>query len=86
MSVPIDVTKTRVLYIFVDIAFDVDHFIRSVKKNFPNQDLKIALAGTIQLGKHKTIKANVTTKINCSLVFLFLCINLRQHYKEQKLN
>lgn len=45
--VPIDVSKINMLYVFVDIKIDVDHFIASVKHNF-GPELRVVLAGTIQ--------------------------------------
>jgi 2-(3-amino-3-carboxypropyl)histidine synthase len=48
--VPIDSLSTnmKVLYVFVSIAFDFQHFLDCVYSNFPAKDTKIALLGTIQ--------------------------------------
>ncbi|CEG48851.1 diphthamide biosynthesis protein 1 [Plasmopara halstedii] len=45
--VPIDVTSIKMLYVFVDIAIDVDHLIECLKLTFP-METKLALMGTIQ--------------------------------------
>ncbi|ETP34282.1 hypothetical protein F442_17384 [Phytophthora nicotianae P10297] len=45
--VPIDVTSIKMLYVFVDIAIDVDHLIDCMKLTFP-PETKLALMGTIQ--------------------------------------
>lgn len=45
--VPIDVTQMNMLYVFVEIAIDVDHMIKSITHNFP-ADTKLVFAGTIQ--------------------------------------
>ena len=45
--VPIDVTKIKVLYVFVTINIDETHLINTVKRNF-NQGDHIACFGTIQ--------------------------------------
>lgn len=39
--------KTNVLYVFVDIKFDLQHFVEIVKFNFPKGS-KLALVCTIQ--------------------------------------
>ena len=41
-------TTCKTLYVFVDILFDEEHLVQSIRKNFPNRTDKIALAGTIQ--------------------------------------
>lgn len=45
--VPIDVTKIKVLYVFVTINIDETHLINTIKRNF-NQGDHIACFGTIQ--------------------------------------
>lgn len=45
--VPIDTTSISMLYVFVDIAIDVEHFINTCVQNF-SSDTKIAFSGTIQ--------------------------------------
>ncbi|CAH0487217.1 unnamed protein product [Peronospora farinosa] len=45
--VPIDVTSIKMLYVFVDIAIDVDHLVDCMKLTFA-PDTKLALMGTIQ--------------------------------------
>ena len=45
--VPISTTLIKTLYVFVDISFDLDHFIETFKVNF-EKDCKIALVATIQ--------------------------------------
>ena len=49
--VPIDATVStvRMLYVFVDIAFDTSHLLACIRDNFP-RTAKIALMGTIQFG------------------------------------
>ena len=56
--VPVDITssspskeepgKTQVMYVFVDVNFDVDHMVESIKLEFPNPNSRLALLGTIQ--------------------------------------
>jgi len=46
--VPVSMTTCKTLYVFVDILFDEEHLVQSIRKNFPNRTDKIALAGTIQ--------------------------------------
>jgi 2-(3-amino-3-carboxypropyl)histidine synthase len=46
--VPVSMTTCKTLYVFVDILFDEEHLVQSIRKNFPNRKDKIALAGTIQ--------------------------------------
>lgn len=45
--VPIDVTKIKVLYVFVTIAIDEAHLVNTIKLNFKHGD-RIACFGTIQ--------------------------------------
>lgn len=45
--VPIDVTSVKTLYVFVDINFDTDHLIDTIKANF-EPGAKLAVMGTIQ--------------------------------------
>lgn len=45
--VPIDVSTIQMLYVFVEIAIDTSHLVRSLKANF-QPDTKMVLAGTIQ--------------------------------------
>ncbi|KAM9898656.1 hypothetical protein OXX79_006187 [Metschnikowia pulcherrima] len=45
--VPIDVTKIKVLYVFVTIDIDETHLIKTLKKNFDQGD-QLACFGTIQ--------------------------------------
>ncbi|WPK23292.1 hypothetical protein PUMCH_000527 [Australozyma saopauloensis] len=45
--VPIDVTKIKVLYVFVTIAIDETHLVNTIKLNFAHGD-RIACFGTIQ--------------------------------------
>ena len=47
LVVPIDMCKMNVLYVFVDIKFDLQHFVDTVKFNFPAGS-KLSLVGTIQ--------------------------------------
>jgi 2-(3-amino-3-carboxypropyl)histidine synthase len=45
--IPVDITRIKTLYVFVDISFDIQHFVDIIKHNFdPSQ--KIALVATIQ--------------------------------------
>lgn len=47
--VPVTTTTIKMLYVFVDIKIDNEHFIETVKLNFPQPGaLKIALVSTIQ--------------------------------------
>jgi len=45
--IPVDVTKIKTLYIFVDISIDVPHLLSTLARNFP-PGRSIALVGTIQ--------------------------------------
>ncbi|EGC36918.1 hypothetical protein DICPUDRAFT_150525 [Dictyostelium purpureum] len=45
--VPIDVSEIRMLYVFVDIQFDLNHFIETLKFNF-KQSQKLIMVSTIQ--------------------------------------
>ncbi|GIL65397.1 hypothetical protein Vafri_19153 [Volvox africanus] len=46
--VPVDVTGLPCLYVFVDIAVDVDHLVETIKLNFKDPRTRLVLAGTIQ--------------------------------------
>merc|ERR1712065_62892 len=37
-----------VMYVFVDIRFDVTHLVQTVLKNFPERSTRLAVVGTIQ--------------------------------------
>ncbi|GIM17106.1 hypothetical protein Vretimale_19640 [Volvox reticuliferus] len=43
--VPVDVTGLPCLYVFVDIAVDVDHLVATIKLNFKDPGTKLVLAG-----------------------------------------
>lgn len=43
--VPVDVTGLPSLYVFVDIAVDVDHLVDTVRLNFPAPTTRLVLAG-----------------------------------------
>lgn len=46
--VPIDITHgLKMLYVFVDIAFDQQHLLATLQKNFP-PSTRIAMVSTIQ--------------------------------------
>ncbi|PLB47786.1 putative diphthamide biosynthesis protein [Aspergillus steynii IBT 23096] len=45
--IPVDVTKIKTLYIFVDISIDTGHLIATLERNFP-RGKTIATVGTIQ--------------------------------------
>lgn len=45
--VPVDVTKIKVLYVFVDISIDASHLLASLERNFASGKT-IAVVGTIQ--------------------------------------
>uniref|UniRef100_A0A8H7NDH9 2-(3-amino-3-carboxypropyl)histidine synthase subunit 1 n=1 Tax=Bionectria ochroleuca TaxID=29856 RepID=A0A8H7NDH9_BIOOC len=45
--IPVDVTKIKTLYVFVDISIDVTHLLASLERNFPTGKT-IAVVGTIQ--------------------------------------
>lgn len=40
--------QIQTLYVFVDIKIDVQHFIDTIKFNFPESNTKLVLVGTIQ--------------------------------------
>lgn len=66
--VPIDVTKgLKMLYVFVDVKIDAEHFINSVKHNF-QPGLRIGLVSTIQFvsaiqGSSKELQQDFTIVI-----------------------
>jgi 2-(3-amino-3-carboxypropyl)histidine synthase len=45
--IPVDVTKIKTLYVFVDISIDTTHLLSTLEKNFPSGKT-IAMVGTIQ--------------------------------------
>ncbi|KAH8599342.1 diphthamide biosynthesis protein-like protein 1 [Bisporella sp. PMI_857] len=45
--IPVDVTKIKTLYVFVDISIDISHLLATLEKNFPTGKT-IAMVGTIQ--------------------------------------
>ena len=45
--IPVDVTKIRTLYVFVDIFIDTTHLLATLERNFPSGKT-IAMVGTIQ--------------------------------------
>ena len=45
--IPVDVTKIKTLYVFVDISIDTKHLLASLQRNF-QPGKKIAMVGTIQ--------------------------------------
>jgi len=58
--IPVDVTKIKTLYVFVDISIDTGHLIASLERNFTSGKT-IALVGTIQFnatihGVRKTLE------------------------------
>ena len=67
--VPVSMTTCKTLYVFVDILFDEEHLVQSIRKNFPNRTDKIALAGTIQfasaIGKVRRGVAAVLRVLRC---------------------
>jgi 2-(3-amino-3-carboxypropyl)histidine synthase len=60
-SVPIDTTTITTLYVFVDIAIDVQHLIRTVQLNFPKPETSLVLAGTIQFATAMQIARTALT-------------------------
>ena len=62
--VPLSTTSIKVLYVFVEIAFDVTHFVQCLADNFP-PSTKMAVMGTIQFssavheGKRVGIGSNI---------------------------
>ena len=54
--IPVDVTKIKTLYVFVDIGIDINHLIETLERNFQTGKT-IAMVGTIQFnGTLHTIK------------------------------
>jgi 2-(3-amino-3-carboxypropyl)histidine synthase len=47
-STPSSNAAINSLYVFVDIGIDVDHFVATVKHNFPDTTKKVAVVATIQ--------------------------------------
>lgn len=56
--VPLSQTTISTLYVFVDIAIDVNHFVESMKLTFPDKSKKVALVGTIQFVKSLQLAAD----------------------------
>ncbi|XP_046400209.1 2-(3-amino-3-carboxypropyl)histidine synthase subunit 1 [Ischnura elegans] len=58
--IPVSITDIPVLYVFVDIQIDLDHFIETVCQNFPHDQPsnRLALVSTIQFVKslHAAVK------------------------------
>lgn len=46
--VPIPETKLKAMYVFVDIMFDVQHLVDTIKYNFPDKNKHLYLMGVIQ--------------------------------------
>jgi 2-(3-amino-3-carboxypropyl)histidine synthase len=47
LAVPIDATTIKMLYVFVDIQIDIQHFVDSVTFNIPPKS-SVAMVSTIQ--------------------------------------
>ena len=45
--VPIPETKLKAMYVFVDIMFDVNHLVETIKFNFKNKNKHLYLMGVI---------------------------------------
>lgn len=45
--IPVDVTKIKVLYVFVNIGIDVAHLLATIRRNFSSRR-KVSMVGTIQ--------------------------------------
>lgn len=45
--IPVDITKIKTLYVFVDISIDTSHLLSTLERNFPTGKT-IAMVGTIQ--------------------------------------
>jgi 2-(3-amino-3-carboxypropyl)histidine synthase len=45
--IPVDVTKIKTLYVFVDISIDTSHLLATLERNFPSGKT-ISMVGTIQ--------------------------------------
>lgn len=41
--IPIDETCVKSMYVFVEIAIDIDHFLATLELNFPNKDQRYNL-------------------------------------------
>ncbi|CAL6359925.1 unnamed protein product [Bathycoccus prasinos] len=67
--VPVSMTTCKTLYVFVDILFDEEHLVQSIRKNFPNRTDKIALAGTIQF-------ASAIGKVRETLRLFYECFDV----------
>jgi len=48
--VPVDSASIAVLYVFVEIGIDVEHFVQTVRANVPHES-RLALLGTVQFLK-----------------------------------
>jgi len=47
----------QTLYVFVDIGIDVQHFVDTVKLNFPSPNTRLAIVGTIQFASALQVSA-----------------------------
>jgi 2-(3-amino-3-carboxypropyl)histidine synthase len=56
--VPIDMCTTNVLYVFVDIKFDLEHFVQTVKYNF-EAGTPLLLVSTIQFAASLNVSLSV---------------------------
>lgn len=65
--VPIDLCKLNVLYVFVDIKLDLDHFIETLKFNFPPQT-KLILVSTIQFAASLHVAKSSLSSVFPSLI------------------
>ncbi len=46
--VPLDKSPLRTMYVFVEIRFDLTHFVESIKQNFKTKDQKMFMISNIQ--------------------------------------
>ncbi|OMH81428.1 Diphthamide biosynthesis protein 1 [Zancudomyces culisetae] len=47
--IPISQTKVKTLYVFVEIGIDLDHFVETIRVNFPKEDkVKLGFVGVVQ--------------------------------------
>jgi 2-(3-amino-3-carboxypropyl)histidine synthase len=66
--VPVDTSAIAVLYVFVEIGIDVEHFVQTVTNNVPHVS-KLALLGTVQF-----LKAIHAAKPQLASTFAAVCV------------
>jgi 2-(3-amino-3-carboxypropyl)histidine synthase len=69
--IPVDQCNLNVLYVFVEIAIDLKHFIDSIKSNFPKEN-RVALVSTIQFSSSLRVISRISIYFFIRLLKLIL--------------